>query len=253
MKGWPGARHKGFDQQADAIEFIKQLNWDYEYKPGNQSIGQVAPSVVHAAGPTASSSSSPSPYSIPANNQADEPIWLKYAPKENHNYDTKDNAAKRVARENEASGVQRKVRKRIVLEPSSTGTTNNLVRRSSTSTDMVKGGIDTVRTIEVYTDGASSSNGKINAQAGWGVYWPESEDTKSDLHGRNESGRLPGAEQTNNRAELMGIIRAIQLCPDPSAQLIIYSDSQYSIKGETLSLSLSLLFFYACHLIFFLT
>lgn len=103
---------------------------------------------------------------------------------------------------------------------------------SKPGTDLVVTENSKVRTVEVYTDGASSSNGKSNAQAGWGVYWPESENPASDLFGRNESGRLPGAVQTNNRGELMGIIRAIQLCPDPTAQLIIYSDSQYSIKGE---------------------
>ncbi|PWN46212.1 ribonuclease H-like protein [Ceraceosorus guamensis] len=38
---------------------------------------------------------------------------------------------------------------------------------------------------------------------------------------------------TNNRAELMAIIRACQLCPDPKAQLTIYTDSQYCIKVIT--------------------
>lgn len=89
-----------------------------------------------------------------------------------------------------------------------------------------------VRIIEVFTDGASSSNGQAAARAGWGVHFPEGvADKDSDLHGLEESARLPGKQQTNNRAELMAIIRAIQLCPDPDAQLHIYSDSKYCIQA----------------------
>lgn len=89
------------------------------------------------------------------------------------------------------------------------------------------------RVIDVYTDGASSSNGRHNARAGWGVHWPDGADPKSDLHNLDESARLPGELQTNNRAELMAIIRAIQLCPDPDAQLRIYTDSKYCIMAMT--------------------
>jgi ribonuclease HI len=105
---------------------------------------------------------------------------------------------------------------------------------SISSTVVISSNGEQARIIEVYTDGASSSNGKITAAAGWGVYWPENGDPKSDLYQLNESSRLPGELQTNNRAELMGIIRAIQLCPDPSAQLKIYTDSQYCINGACL-------------------
>lgn len=84
-----------------------------------------------------------------------------------------------------------------------------------------------VRVIEVYTDGAASANGKgARAKAGWGVYFPEFDHI-------SESCRLDGSEQTNNRAELMAIIRAIQLNPDPKAQLHIFTDSQYSINCLT--------------------
>lgn len=86
---------------------------------------------------------------------------------------------------------------------------------------------DGVRVIPVYTDGAASANGKgARAKAGWGVYFP-------DYNYLSESCRLDGSEQTNNRAELMAIIRAIQLNPDPKAQLHIFTDSQYSINCLT--------------------
>ncbi|KAN0113624.1 Ribonuclease H-like domain containing protein [Russula decolorans] len=48
----------------------------------------------------------------------------------------------------------------------------------------------------------------------------------------NLSERCPG-RQTNNRAELIAIIRALETTPITSAPLIIKSDSQYSIKCFT--------------------
>jgi ribonuclease HI len=41
-------------------------------------------------------------------------------------------------------------------------------------------------------------------------------------------GRVPG-KQTNNRAELFAILRAILACEDEKRSLHIYTDSQYSI------------------------
>ncbi|EPQ29300.1 uncharacterized protein PFL1_03055 [Pseudozyma flocculosa PF-1] len=81
-----------------------------------------------------------------------------------------------------------------------------------------------VKTINVFVDGSGLGNGKKSARAGWGVYWED-----QSLHGLNEARRVPGPIQTNNRGELMAMIRAIQLCPDPEAQLVIHTDSQYSM------------------------
>ncbi len=49
-----------------------------------------------------------------------------------------------------------------------------------------------------------------------------------ELHHLNESRRFARHTKTNNRAELMAMIRAIQLCPDDGRQLAIQTDSQYS-------------------------
>ncbi|CAG8645598.1 2208_t:CDS:2, partial [Acaulospora morrowiae] len=59
---------------------------------------------------------------------------------------------------------------------------------SLTSTSMIK----------VWTDGCSLSNGKDGARAGVGVYWGAGDP------------KLPGPRQTNNRAEVMAIIRALE-------------------------------------------
>ena len=113
------------------------------------------------------------------------------------------------------------------------------------------------KTIVAYCDGSSLGNGKTGARAGWGVYWDDEK-----YHGLNEARRLPGPLQTNNRAELMvryfaspflqlclvtdvwyvvllarqALIRAIQLCPDKDAQLVIFTDSKYAMDCKFLFL-----------------
>jgi ribonuclease HI len=90
------------------------------------------------------------------------------------------------------------------------------------------------RIIEVYTDGSCVKKGKGGAKAGWGVYWPDHRDVNSDMYELNEHGRVPGdgSKQTSDRAELLGVIQAIRLCPDDSAQLVIWTDSRYCINGK---------------------
>ena len=76
--------------------------------------------------------------------------------------------------------------------------------------------------LTVYTDGSCIHNGKKNARAGIGVYFG-----KGDI--RNVSRRIEG-KQTNNRAELFAIIKAIECT---KCNLVICSDSEYAIKGIT--------------------
>src|SRR5437868_4441765 len=83
--------------------------------------------------------------------------------------------------------------------------------------------IDT-RKCQVWTDGSSFDNGSKDARAGIGVYWGY-----KDL--RNLSERLPGEEQTNNRAEIYAAIRALETCEDKKKCLEIMTDSKYVIKS----------------------
>lgn len=75
----------------------------------------------------------------------------------------------------------------------------------------------------VYTDGASSGNGYRGAKAGYGVFW-------NDNDPRNEGGVLPGDRQTNQRAELYAMIRAMEQDIKGENILEIRTDSQYSIN-----------------------
>lgn len=79
--------------------------------------------------------------------------------------------------------------------------------------------------LQIYTDGSSLANGKTGSRAGVGVFF-------GDGDPRNVSERLDGEPQTNQRAELMAMLRALQIAP--TAQTVqINSDSQYSINCVT--------------------
>ncbi len=78
----------------------------------------------------------------------------------------------------------------------------------------------------IWTDGSSRGNGRVGATAGMGVYFGPSDP-------RNLSERLPGVVQTNNRAELTAIIRALEAVA-PDANIVIKTDSQYSVSCFTI-------------------
>lgn len=78
----------------------------------------------------------------------------------------------------------------------------------------------------VYTDGASSNNGKLHARAGYGVYW-------GDNDPRNASVRLDGEKQTNQRAEASAVNHALEQSQDGTQLLEIMTDSMYVINAAT--------------------
>ncbi|KAH6885899.1 ribonuclease H-like domain-containing protein, partial [Thelonectria olida] len=79
--------------------------------------------------------------------------------------------------------------------------------------------------LRIYTDGSSLSNGKKGSRAGLGVFFGTNDP-------RNLSERLSGEPQTNQRAELMAMLRALEVAPlEQTVQ--IFSDSQYSINCVT--------------------
>ncbi|EKM83940.1 hypothetical protein AGABI1DRAFT_14088, partial [Agaricus bisporus var. burnettii JB137-S8] len=74
----------------------------------------------------------------------------------------------------------------------------------------------------VYSDGACKGNGKAGSIAGVGVFYGPNDP-------RNLAERCPG-DQTNNRAELIAIVRVLETVPVSSQKLLIKTDSRYSIK-----------------------
>jgi ribonuclease HI len=80
--------------------------------------------------------------------------------------------------------------------------------------------------VVVYTDGSSLGNGQDGAQAGVGVFFGENDP-------RNVSEPLKGPIQTNQRAEITAVIRALERV-DGNTPLEIRTDSQYVIKAATI-------------------
>lgn len=79
--------------------------------------------------------------------------------------------------------------------------------------------------IRIYTDGSALSNGQAAAIGGVGVYFGPKDR-------RNISEPLTGTKQTNQRAELTAIYRALEVSPR-DRRVEICSDSSYSIKCVT--------------------
>jgi ribonuclease HI len=73
----------------------------------------------------------------------------------------------------------------------------------------------------VYSDGACKGNGRAGSVAGIGVWWGPDDS-------RNLAERCPG-DQTNNRAELIAILRVLETTPISTKPLLIKSDSRYSL------------------------
>jgi len=80
--------------------------------------------------------------------------------------------------------------------------------------------------VKIYTDGSSLGNGQLGAVGGVGVYFGPGD-------GRNLSEALTGTRQTNQRAELTAIQRALELAPR-DRKIVIYSDSNYAINCVTI-------------------
>ncbi|KAI1117443.1 ribonuclease H-like protein [Nemania sp. NC0429] len=79
--------------------------------------------------------------------------------------------------------------------------------------------------IQIFTDGSSLSNGRAGATAGVGVFFGEGDP-------RNISERLAGETQTNQRAELTAVIRALERTKK-NAKIRIFTDSKYTIDCST--------------------
>lgn len=110
------------------------------------------------------------------------------------------------------------------LEPEASEPARKKTRRSSVSQPTVARPRESA-VQNIYTDGSSLANGRTGASAGVGVYFGMEDP-------RNVSERLEGEPQTNQRAELTAILRALQaVSVDQDVRII--SDSKYSISCVT--------------------
>lgn len=81
----------------------------------------------------------------------------------------------------------------------------------------------------IYTDGACPSNGLIAGRAGIGVFFGLDDP-------RNISSRLPGHHQTNQRAELFAVLKALEVLHtgvQRPNRVVILTDSKYVVQALT--------------------
>ncbi|KAJ5105195.1 Ribosomal protein L9/RNase H1 N-terminal [Penicillium alfredii] len=111
----------------------------------------------------------------------------------------------------------------VLLDP----TTGKVVYKTApqkTATKTQTAGIPSM--LRIYTDGSSLKNGTKLASAGVGVYFGPGDSS------RNVSEPLKGNRQTNQRAELTAILRAIDIAPR-HRDVTIFTDSRYAIDCVT--------------------
>ena len=87
--------------------------------------------------------------------------------------------------------------------------------------------------IVAFTDGSCFKNGSPDAEGSWAIVWPDGQFQPM----AQKMLQTPGIPVTNNRAEYMAAIIAIEtvdeIDPDYSQSLIIYSDSMLLINTVT--------------------
>ncbi|KAJ5293242.1 Mitochondrial carrier protein LEU5, partial [Penicillium atrosanguineum] len=121
------------------------------------------------------------------------------------------------------NGVEDGFDPNLLLDPA-TGKVIYKTTQQKTATKTQSTGIPGM--LRIYTDGSSLRNGTKLASAGVGVFFGPGDSS------RNVSEPLKGARQTNQRAELTAILRAIDIAPR-HRDVTIVTDSQYSINCVT--------------------
>lgn len=98
--------------------------------------------------------------------------------------------------------------------------------------------------VQVYTDGACSSNGQYGAKAGKGVYWGEG-------HRLNVSEPVSG-RATNNTGEIQAATKAIRQAIDNGVdKLTINTDSKFLIDSATKWMPRNFFFIIDRHIFFY--
>lgn len=212
-KGYQGAQFKKFATQEEAIAFSSNSS-----QQSNDSIsyGRYQPA------PTRRLSPEPAPVrkNSPVSHHSSEPQYsnLRYKP---------SNSARITPKiETNSARITPKIERSRDSDDEADERVYKQARYTSTSTYTSGPTFTKKKTTVVYTDGASSNNGKLNARAGYGVYW-------GDNDPRNVSARLPGERQTNQRAEASAVNHALEQSLQGNELLEIMTDSQYVIKAVT--------------------
>lgn len=78
------------------------------------------------------------------------------------------------------------------------------------------------KVLYIYTDGACSNNGSSNSKCGIGVHFSDNNEDISE--------KMIIDNPTNNKAELLAILKALEIIDGINKEIVIYTDSKYSIN-----------------------
>ncbi|EON61779.1 hypothetical protein W97_00995 [Coniosporium apollinis CBS 100218] len=221
--GWKGPKHKSFPTTTEAIAFVKagpgNQNLDIQVNPpeglavavaGIQDAASDPQEAEHRAAPAAKKqkkTATPAPAEPVIENGNGAPEEPPEAGTGPLPPDAEDGFDRRIILNAETGKVEYKTAEQL-----------------NAKKKMAKGDSQNSM-LRIYTDGSSLGNGKNGAIAGVGVFFGPGDK-------RNVSEPLPGSRQTNQRAELTAIARALDITP-LTRPVTIYSDSKYAIQCVT--------------------
>jgi len=203
ITGWKGPKHRSFKTRAEAEQYVTESQ-NTGYPLADVAVDSVEAADSHATkkaktskGRKIKDESSPAPVNLDDFEPGEAPLP----------HDTEDGFDTNIVLDQHTGNARYKTsEERSRLKPQA-------VRPAKDSA------------IKIYTDGSSLGNGQIGAVGGVGVYFGPNDK-------RNLSEGLVGTRQTNQRAELTAIQRALELAPR-DRKVVIYSDSNYAINCVT--------------------
>lgn len=246
VKGFSGARYKKFDSPQTAQDFISHVGGtdsirenNYYNKPPqfpsqlkqsnsnlkrNYSTASLSKQNKTRNNRSYSSNSKRSRYDTSDSEESDSDevelvtnIVTKQLDDIEKRLNSFNKAVNKIVVKGPKSSSSSEPRKTILIEPPQPKS-----HRSSNNT-FIK---DSDGFVEVYTDGACSSNGRQGARAGLGVYW-------GDGHSLNVCEPVSG-RPTNNCGEIQAATQAIKQALDNGVtKLAINTDSQFLINSVT--------------------
>ncbi|KAJ0181330.1 hypothetical protein K1T71_003415 [Dendrolimus kikuchii] len=233
VKGFSGARYKKFDSEASAQEFINTISGNLippNTKPSYNANRSAATSYNNLKRTYVTSSTS---YQNKSNSNSYKSKAKKVRSSEEGEEDSDDSDDLNTIITKQLDDIENRLDKfsKSVSKKSSKFSDRKaiMIDHSEINKPRITSNgfeVDHEGYVQVYTDGACSSNGKNGAKAGLGVYW-------GDRHILNVSEPVSG-RATNNCGEIQAATKAIKVALDNGVQkLAINTDSQFLINSVT--------------------
>ncbi|XP_050673235.1 ribonuclease H1-like isoform X2 [Leptidea sinapis] len=228
VKGYSGARFKKFNTTLEAQEFISAFSdsgvlTQSKQKPNSASLTSLSREDLKR--PCSTSTQNTNEIAVPKkkvkskqnSSSSDDEIFDLATIIENKLNDIEKRLKEPIKGVDKVKTIQKAPRRTVLIEPLGQGKPVGGENDFETDSDGF---------VQVYTDGACSSNGCEGARAGLGVYW-------GNGHRLNVSEPVSG-RATNNCGEIQAATKAIRQALDNGVQkLTINTDSQFLISSVT--------------------